>query len=90
MPARIPAPTGPAGTAPSPDKPPSNRIAEGNAMPRPTEILFVDPGVADLATLLGSVRPGVEAIELDARAFGTAPIGRQIFGPSTIRPGISP
>jgi Domain of unknown function (DUF4347) len=31
----------------------------------PREILFVDPGVADIATILGHLRPEVEAILLD-------------------------
>jgi hypothetical protein len=31
----------------------------------PREILFVDPGVADIETILGHLRPGVEAILLD-------------------------
>ena len=40
----------------------------------PREILFLDPGVADLATLLGHLRPEVEAILLDP----VCPAARQI------------
>ena len=43
-------------------------------MTRVSELLFVDPGVADRATILGNLRPGVEAIVLDA----AAPAARQI------------
>src|SRR5208283_416783 len=31
----------------------------------PSELLFLDPGVPDTATILGNLRPGVEAIVLD-------------------------
>ena len=36
-------------------------------MARPAEILFVDPAVADVETILGNLRPEVHAIVLDAR-----------------------
>ncbi|WP_202351206.1 DUF4347 domain-containing protein [Mesorhizobium sp. 113-1-2] len=35
--------------------------------PRASEILFVDPSVSDLGTILRNLRPEVEAIQLDAR-----------------------
>ena len=40
----------------------------------PRELLFVDPGVSDIATLLDHLRPGVEAILLDP----VRPAARQI------------
>ena len=41
-------------------------ISQEPAMTRTTEILFVDPRVDDIATLLAGVRPEVEPILLDA------------------------
>src|SRR5689334_4647564 len=43
-------------------------------MARASEILFVDPSVSDLQTVLGNVRPEVQAIVLDGRL----PAARQI------------
>jgi uncharacterized protein DUF4347 len=43
-------------------------------MARVSEIIFVDPAVSDLDTILGSLRPQVEAIVLDA----ARPAARQI------------
>ena len=39
-----------------------------------SEILFVDPAVSDIATILGGLRPEVEAIVLDS----SRPAARQI------------
>jgi Domain of unknown function (DUF4347) len=36
-------------------------------MTRPSEILFVDPSVSDLETILGNLRPEVHAVVLDGR-----------------------
>jgi hypothetical protein len=36
-------------------------------MAHPTEILFIDPVVADVETILGNLRPEVQAIVLDRR-----------------------
>ncbi len=46
------------------------------------EVLFVDPGVPDIATIFGNLRPGVEAIVLDksqpaARQMAAALAGRR-------------
>src|SRR5271165_7368161 len=46
----------------------------GAAMMLKSEILFVDPSVSDIATILGGLRPEVEAIVLDS----TRPAARQI------------
>ena len=43
-------------------------------MSRTSELLFVDPGVFDLDTILGNLRPEVEAIVLDAGS----PVARQM------------
>jgi hypothetical protein len=74
------------GANPSPDEPESNRAMKDPAMTHareipPREIVFVDPGVADIETLLGHLRPAVEAILLDpvrpaARQMATALSGR--------------
>src|SRR5215469_16205582 len=50
-------------------------------MPRSCEILFVDPAISDLGTILSALRPGVDAIVLDsarspARQIATALEGR--------------
>ncbi|MER8492714.1 DUF4347 domain-containing protein [Mesorhizobium australicum] len=44
----------------------TDRPNAGTDAPRPSEILFVDPSVADLGAILRNLRPGVEAILLDA------------------------
>src|SRR5689334_2213392 len=36
-------------------------------MARATEILFVDPSVSDIETVLGNLRPEVQAVLLDGR-----------------------
>jgi hypothetical protein len=59
----------------SPDRRQSNRARqEDSTMPQTREILFVDPGVADIETILGHLRPGVEAVLLDS----VRPAARQI------------
>src|SRR5579864_7774984 len=45
-------------------------------MARHREILFVDPSVSHLDTILGGLRPDVDAIVLD----GAVPVARQIAG----------
>ena len=85
-----PASGGRAATVPPPspvlDAPPAEQATpqtnqQDAAMIRAAEILFVDPAISDLATLLGGVRPGVEAIVLDpvrpaARQLAAALAGR--------------
>src|SRR5215212_8605219 len=55
-------------------------LGENTNMARPSEILFVDPGVSDLKTILGSVRPEVRAIVLDARWSATHQIAAALAG----------
>ncbi|MER8856014.1 DUF4347 domain-containing protein [Mesorhizobium australicum] len=43
----------------------TDRPNAGTDAPRPSELLFVDPSVSDLGTILRNLRPGVEAIVLD-------------------------
>ena len=43
-------------------------------MAHASEILFIDPSVSDLDTILGNLRPQVQAIVLD----GIRPAARQI------------
>ena len=47
---------------------------------RVSEILFVDPSIADIETVLGNLRPEVHAILLDSHV----PASRQIAAPTTI------
>src|SRR5262249_29315828 len=49
-------------------------------MTRPSEILFVDPAVSDLETILGNLRPEVHAIVLDARWPATRQIAEALEG----------
>jgi hypothetical protein len=57
---------------------------------RPREILFIDPGVDDVATITGNLRPGVAAVLLDS----ASPASRQIAAalahrrPASARRGI--
>ena len=51
-----------------------NNNVEERSMARPCEILFVDPSVSDIDTILGGLRPGVEARVLDP----ALPAARQI------------
>ncbi|QKC78798.1 DUF4347 domain-containing protein [Mesorhizobium erdmanii] len=57
--------------AAAPDRPNARADAP---RPRPSELLFVDPSVSDLGTILANLRPQVEAIVLDA----ARPAARQI------------
>ncbi|MER9171980.1 DUF4347 domain-containing protein [Mesorhizobium australicum] len=52
-------------TDPLPDAA-TDRPNAGTDAPRPSEILFVDPSVADLGTILSNLKPEVEAILLDS------------------------
>src|SRR5208282_5151442 len=63
---------------------PNNNVEE-RVMARPREILFVDPSVSDIDTILSGLRPGVEAIVLDA----AQPAVRQIAARLEGRYGIS-
>ena len=54
-------------------------------MARPREILFVDPSVSDIDTILNGLRPGVEAIVLDP----ATPAARQIAAALAGRDGLS-
>jgi hypothetical protein len=58
---------------------------QARIMIRSCEILFVDPSVSDLDTILGGLRPGVEAIVLDA----AQPVARQIAAALEGRHGVS-
>jgi hypothetical protein len=49
-------------------------------MPRPSEFLFVDPSVSDLDTILGNLRPEVEAIVLDAHKSAARQIAVALEG----------
>ena len=49
-----------------------------------SEILFVDPAVSDIATILGGLRPEVEAIVLDS----SRPAARQISAALRERRGL--
>src|SRR5262245_53048377 len=51
-----------------------NRKLLGGDMRQSREVLFVDPAISDLGTILGALRPGVDAIVLDS----VRPPGRQI------------
>jgi len=53
-------------------------------MPRTSEVLFVDPSVSDLDTILGNLRPRVEAIVLNA----ARPSARQIAAALKGREGL--
>ncbi len=60
-----------------------------------SEVLFLDPGVPDIATILGNLRPGVEAIVLDqapppARQMAAVLAGTAISTPSTSSPMARP
>ncbi len=55
-------------------------LGENINMARPSEILFVDPGVSDLDTILGNLRPEVQAIVLDARWPATRQIAAALAG----------
>ena len=49
-----------------------------------SEILFIDPTVADIGTILGNLRPGVEAVLLDSNR----PAARQIASALADRSGL--
>ena len=49
-------------------------------MQRPSEILFVDPAVSDLETILKNLRPEVRAIVLDPRRPATGQIAAALEG----------
>src|SRR5437763_1573628 len=49
-----------------------------------SEILFVDPSVSDIETILGNLRPGVHAVVLDERR----PAARQIAAALECREGL--
>src|SRR5271154_7625050 len=62
----------------------STRHTQDLAMTEPREILFVDPAIADLATISGNLRPGVEAFLLDS----ATPAARQIAAALAERRGL--
>ena len=49
-------------------------------MTRTAEILFIDAGISDLATLLGGLRPGVEAIVLDSARPAASQVAAALAG----------
>src|SRR5271155_568338 len=85
MPAKTNTPAALGGTKPSPDEPESNRAMKDLAMAHTREIpvreiVFVDPGVSDIETLLGNLRPEVEAILLDRLRPATHQIAAALAG----------
>ena len=62
-----------------------NKNVEERVMARPREILFVDPSVSDIDTILNGLRQGVEAIVLDP----ATPAVRQIAAALAGRYGLS-
>src|SRR5271163_3307830 len=89
MPAKTNTPTALGGIKNPPDQPESNRAIQDPAMARtreisPREILFVDPGVSDIETLLGHLRPEIEAILLDP----VRPVARQMAAALAGRHGL--
>ncbi|TGP22184.1 DUF4347 domain-containing protein, partial [Mesorhizobium sp. M1D.F.Ca.ET.234.01.1.1] len=49
-------------------------------MARASEILFVDPSVSDLDTVLGNLRPEVRAVVLDSRRPAAQQIAAALVG----------
>ncbi|RUW17088.1 DUF4347 domain-containing protein, partial [Mesorhizobium sp. M1A.F.Ca.IN.020.06.1.1] len=49
-------------------------------MARASEILFVDPSISDLETVLSNVRPGIEAILVDGRQAPAAQMAAALRG----------
>jgi hypothetical protein len=89
MPAKTNTPTALGGTNNSPHEPASNRAVKDLTMPhtrdiRAREILFIDPGVSDIETILGHRRPEVEPILLDPVRPAALPMVR-ICGSSAER-----
>src|SRR6202521_3038256 len=74
MPANTNAPTRLGGNKNSPAQLQSNPNRQDLLMARTCEVLFIDPAVSDRGTILGNLRPEVEAILLDR----TRPAARQI------------
>jgi hypothetical protein len=68
------------GNAKSYDQVKLNQNIQDLAMARPCEILFVDPSVSDLDTILGGLRPGVEAIVLDTARPAAQQIAAALAG----------
>src|SRR6476660_7586417 len=68
------------GNAKSYDQVMFNQNIQDFAMARPCEILFVDPSVSDLDTILGGLRPGVEAILLGERPSAARQIAAGLEG----------
>ena len=76
---------GEVGAAPNPQRPPQAVSYAAAAATPLREILFIDPGISDIETLLGNLRPEVEAILLDparpaARQIAAAVAGRHGLG----------
>src|SRR5438105_1917635 len=74
--------TAPGSGGHSDDQSKSTRNPQDFTMARASELLFVDPAVSDLATILGGLRPEVEAIVLNAdrpaaRQIAAALVGRK-------------
>ena len=57
-----------------------NQNIQGPDRTGPCEILFVDPSVSDIDTILGGLRSGVEAIVLDAAQPAAQQIAAALFG----------
>lgn len=58
----------------------TDRPNAGTDAPRPSEILFVDPSVADLGTILANLRPQVKAILLDSERPAARQIALELAG----------
>jgi hypothetical protein len=64
---------------------PQNLTQQDAAVNHISEILFIDPAVSDIDVLLAGVRPGVEAIVLDA----VRPAARQLATALADRRGVA-
>src|ERR1700730_8274644 len=84
MPNKTNSPTALGDTKNSPDQLQSNRNRQDLLMARTREVLFIDPAVSDRGTILGNLRPGVEAILLDR----TRPAAHQIAAALAGREGL--
>src|SRR3984893_16797707 len=84
MPTKTNSPTALGGTKTSPNQLQSNRYRQDLLMARTREVLFIDPAVSDRGTILGNLRPEVEAILLDR----TRPAARQMAGALAGRHGL--
>jgi hypothetical protein len=62
----------------------SNSEPQDLSMPHISEILFVDPSIADIETVLGNLRPEVHAILLDRHVPASRQIAAALEGQSSL------